>query len=178
MVQEHLVKISKMIITFFISTFFFSVSNATDSIPNFRLQLEKMQRYVEPPPEYDSSGTCYHYTELLKVEINKFSKVVSLNLSDSAPEWLREDIDKQKKRNNIDFNKLDTLAFKAKLRNCTLVFPLILESEDFPCGYANKKRSLDSKYFQFKGKHLKGNVIFGEEIRIIFPTKYRYKSRD
>lgn len=163
-----------MIIKLLIGVFLFAASEPGDSIQNFQKQLGRdIQLYMKPPPNFNLSDTCYHYTELLKVEINKFSKVISINLSDSAPAWLKEEIAKIKERKRIDYKKLDSLAIKAGLRSCTIVFPLILESDYFPCGKENKKRSLNENYFQFDGKNLKGNIIFGEQMKLVWPVDYR-----
>jgi hypothetical protein len=167
-----------MIFNFFTTILLFSSPGhfPGDSLSNFQKKLERdICLYMELPPESDAGDTCFHYTELLKVEINKSSKVISLEFSDSAPEWLKEDLNKQKQRKQVNYKKLDSLAFKDGLRNCTLVFPFIIESEDFPCGLAKKKRSLSSKYFQFGGKNLKGNIIFCEEIRYLISINYIIK---
>ncbi len=134
-----------------------------------------MQRFMEPPPNNIRTDTCYHYSELLRLVINKNSKVVSIELSDSAPVWLKRDIDRQKERKDFRFDKLDSMALKGKLRNCTLVFPLVLESVVFPCGTEAKKPNFPPNYFQFGGKNLEGNIIFGETLRFVWSTKYVVK---
>ncbi len=162
-----------MIIKLLMSALLLAASGSGDSLENFQKQLGvNINIYMGPPPDMDSSKRCYHYTELLKVEINKNSKVVSMEPSDSAPAWLRQEINKVSKIKNTRFEKLDSLALKAGLHNCTLVFPLIIESDEFPCGQENKKRSISENYFQFGGKNLKGNIFFGNQIKIIWPVKY------
>jgi hypothetical protein len=165
-----------MVINILVGVFLFAVKIPGDSLQDFSNYLEKnIQLYMEPPPEFDSSGTCFHYSELLKISINKYSKVESVNLSDSAPDWLKQRLSKQIENKNVEIKKLDSMALTSGLRNCILVFPLILESEDFPCGLALKKRSLMSNFFKFRGKNLKGKVFFGEQIQIVWPVQYRYK---
>ncbi len=161
------------IITFLMSAFLFTASGPGDSLQNFRKQLSRdMERHMVLPPQSLQYDTCYHHTDLLKVEINKLSKVVSIELSDNAPVWFKEELNKIEERKRINYKKLDSLALKAGLRNCTLVFPLILESDYFPCGQENKKRSISENYFQFGGKNLKGNIIFGEQMRFIWTVRY------
>ena len=165
-----------MILNFLIGAILFAAKPPGDSLQNFQMQLSRnIQLYMEPPPDYDSSGKCFYYAQLLKVEINNLSKVVSIDLCDGAPEWVKAELNKQKKRKNIDFKKLDSLASKARLRNCTLVFPFVVESEDFPCGQESKKRTITSKFFQFNSRRLKGNILFGEQIQFIWSVQYRYK---
>ena len=136
-----------------------------DSLTNFQRGLwRELSRNIGFPPEVYLRDTCFHYTDLIKVEINKSSKVVSIQFSDSAPEWLKKDLDKSITRKYFNFKILDSLAIKDGLRNCTFVFPYIIESGDFPCGQAKKRRTLNSNFFKFDGKNLKGNILFGEEL--------------
>lgn len=162
------------IITFLIGAFLFAFSGGSDnSLQDFQKQLSRdMERNMALPPQSLLHDTCYHHTDLLKVKINKLSKVVSIDLSDNAPEWLKMEINQLKERKRISYKKLDSLALNAGLRNCTLVFPLILESDYFPCGQENKKRSISENYFQFGGKNLKGNIFFGEQMRFIWTVRY------
>lgn len=165
-----------MIIKFLMSFFLIPSPSQIDSLPDFQKQLAKNIRlYTSLPPEFLQYDTCYHHTDLLKVEINRLSKVRSVVLSDSAPTWLKEELDKIKERNQINYKKLDSVALKAGLHNCTVVFALILESNYFPCGMENKKGSINENFFQFGGKNLKGNIIFGEQINFIWPVDYRVK---
>lgn len=96
-------------------------------------------------------------------------------MSDSAPDWLVKDIKKQNDDKQFDINKLDSLAKKEGLKNCILIFPFILESDDFPCNMEKKKRRYAENYFKFKGENLKGNIIFGEQIKAVFSTRYIFK---
>jgi hypothetical protein len=163
-----------MIIKFLIGAFLFAAPRPGDSIQNFRKQLARnIELYMPLPPEILLHDTCYHNTDLLKVEVNKSFKVVSIELSDSAPAWLKKELNEIKERKRIDYKKLDSLALKAGLRNCTLVFPLIVESDYFPCGKEKKKRSVNESFFKFGGANLKGNIIFGEQIKLVWPVDYR-----
>lgn len=165
-----------MVTNLFLSFFLVVINNYGDSIKDFQKELDRnIERNIGLPPESDSGDTCYHYSELLKVEIDKFYKVKSIELSDSAPQWLKADLSKQMKKKSFNFKKLDSLAYAGKLRNCILVFPLVIESDDFPCGFERKKRKTNEKFFQFGGMNLKGNITFGEEIRCIIPIAYKTK---
>jgi hypothetical protein len=127
------------------------------------------------PPEFLAHDTCYHHTDLLKVEVNKSSKVVSINLSDSAPAWLKQELARVIEKKSINYNKLNSAALAAGIKGCTIVFPLILESDYFPCGKADKQRSLGDNYFRFNGKNLQGNIIFGDQIKLLWSVRYLYK---
>jgi hypothetical protein len=153
--------------------FFLTVYQPGDSVQQFQQQLTRnINLYMKPPPDLDGGVKCFHYTELLKVEFDKRSHIVSITFSDSAPEWLKEDFNRIKEQKNIDYKKMDSLALKAGLRSCLFVFPLILETDDFPCGQEKKKRKLDDNYFQFDGRSLRGNIIFGEPIHFWWNTNY------
>lgn len=150
-----------------------------DTLKDFRHQLSgDIQRNLGLPPETNSAGKCYHYTELLKVTINKKSQIVNIEFSDSAPQWLTDDFQKQKDRKKIDYVKLDSIAKKVGFKNHILIFPFTIESDDFPCGSENKIRRYPQNYFKFKGQYLKGEIIFGEHINVVIPTRYLKKTEE
>ena len=150
-----------------------------DTLKDFRHQLSRdIQRNLRLPPETDSAGKCYHYTELLKVTINEKSHIVTIEFSDSAPQWLINDLQVQKDKKRIDLVKLDSIAKNAGFKNHILIFPFIIESDDFPCGSEKKIRRYSQNYFKFKGQDLKGKIIFGEEIKAVIPTRYLKKKEN
>ena len=168
-----------MLINLLFGILLFSTENKIDSLKDFQKQLaNNIERFLPTPPEIYSGDTCFYFSELLKVQIDKFAKVISIDLSDSSPEWLKKDITELKKKKRINYLKLDSIASKSSLRNCILIFPIIIESDDFPCGEGRKKRSYNENYFHFEGKSLKGNIIFGEQIRIVYTTRYFHKSKE
>jgi len=143
------------------------------SLKEFHEHLAKrLQINIGPSPEMNGNEDCYNYTELLKVEINHKSKVTDLKLSDSAPDWLVKDLQRQKDKKQLYVNKLDSIALADGIKNCVLLFPLFLESDDFPCGEGKKKRGYSENYFKFNGKYLQGNIRFGEQIKLIFTTRF------
>jgi hypothetical protein len=165
-----------IVLTLFIGAFLFATPAPSDSLENFRKQLARdMERNMNLPPEFLAHDTCHHQTELLKVEINKSSKVIAIDFSDSAPAWVQQELTELKNKKRINYKKLDSLALKIGLHNCTLVFPLVLESDYFPCGHENKKRSLEENYFQFDGQNLKGILFFGSKINFLWSVRYIYK---
>lgn len=165
-----------MFIKFLIPLVFTYAHVPKDSIRAFREFLgDKIQSTLMNPPP---GNNCYHYIELVKVEINKNSKITSVDFSDSAPAWIQTISKKNFPLYSSKFRKLDTLAAKIGYKNCNLLFPLTIESDDFPCGSENKKRKLEDNYFQFNGTLLKGNIVFGETIHIIYSTDYKYKKME
>lgn len=147
-----------------------------DPLKDFHLQLSRdIERNTRLPPEADSAGNCYHYSELLKVSINKQYNVISVELSDSAPAWLVADLQMQNEKKRIHFNKLDSIAKRNRLKDCIIVFPFVIESDDFPCGKEEKRRRNPPNYFKFGGKNLQGKIYFGKEIRAVFSTRYIFK---
>lgn len=138
----------------------------------FHKELARMNRYMEPPPGLFERDSCYHYSELLKLDIDNNSKVVSIALNDAAAGWLKEDLQRQKDRNQFRYAELNAIAHRMKLKNCVLVFPLVVETDHFPCGKENKKRTHPPDYFRFGGKLLEGKVYFGEELRFVWPVKF------
>lgn len=158
------------------SFIFLAAFKPTDSLKNFQQRLTReLNLRITPPPEFFAQDTCYHYTALVKANIDKYSRVTSIVFSDSGPEWLKKDMEKQQRESGNKFKVLDTLALKARLSNCILLFPVFIESDRFPCGVESKKRGLPANYFQFNQKSVKGNIIFGDPIEIIWPSTYLQK---
>lgn len=81
--------------------------------------------------------------------INKSYKVVSINLSDSAPVWLKDELNKLIEKKSINYKKPDSISLVAGIKSCTVAFPLILEPDYFTCGILNKQRSFSDNYFRF-----------------------------
>ncbi len=150
-----------------------------DSTKDFHKHLESyIGRFLAPPPESDSAGKCYHYTELVIVEIGSNGNLKSVSLSDSAPAWLQLEFDKLKKRQSAGFEKLNELSKRAGFKKGFLLFTLIIESDDFPCGSTLKKRTLPDDFFKFNRKNLKGNISFCEPLKFIWPTRYLKKENN
>ncbi len=144
-----------------------------DSLTDFQKQLStNIAINISPPPESIAKDTCFHYSELIKIEVSGRYKIVSLELSDSAPDWLKQQFIIHKK--DIISKKLDSIAQKNGINNCVLLFPFIIESDDFPCGQAAQKRRLTEAYFQFDKKNLKGNMAFGDPIVISYSVAYKH----
>lgn len=138
----------------------------------FHAELSRMDRYMEPPPGLFARDSCYHYSELLRLEIDSHSKVTSISFNDAAADFLKEDLQHQKDRKQIRYAELNAIAARMKLKNCVLVFPFVVETDHFPCGQENKRRTHPPGYFRFDGKLLEGKVYFGEEIRFVWPVKF------
>ncbi|MDZ4808185.1 MAG: hypothetical protein SGI96_07920 [Bacteroidota bacterium] len=168
-----------MLLNLLFGVILLGTENKADSLKDFQKQLaNNIERFLPLPPETSSGDTCFYYSELLKVQIDKFAKVIAIDLSDSSPEWLKKNITEMNQKKRINYFKLDSIASKSGLRNCMLIFPLIIESDDFPCGEGRKKRSFNDNYFHFEGKSLKGNIIFGEQIRVVYTTRYLRKFKE
>ena len=84
--------------------------------------------YLEPPEFCLQNDSCYRYTELLKIEIDKTGKIEAICFSDSAPGWLKENLDRSIKNKIFNFRRLDSVAKDNHYVNCTLVFPVLLET--------------------------------------------------
>lgn len=72
------------------------------------LLANSIERNMAPPPDMDAGDSCYNYTTLLKVQINNHSKVVSIEFSDSAPQWIKDDIGRQIEKKRINLPALDS----------------------------------------------------------------------
>lgn len=120
-------------------------------------------------PENVIYDSCYYSSTLLKLEVNKFSKIVSIEFSDNAEEWLKMELARLKREGKINFMKFDSLAKKEKLKDCKLLFPVIINAL-YPCQINDIQPicEYDYKYFQFNGKYIQGNVKFGDRVGYSF----------
>lgn len=132
--------------------------NAEAQTNNCSLELIRdIITYIHP---VSTDDTCYHYSSLLVMEVNKKSKLSNLRFSDNATEWMTEQLKlfKEKKFRTDEANKL----LKAnKLKNITLVFPVtwVLTSRCAPSRFEYYP-SDDKRYFTVNGKLLTGNIQF------------------
>lgn len=123
--------------------------------------------YLEPPEFCLQNDSCYRYTELLKIEIEKTGKIESICFSDSAPGWLKENLDRSIKNKIFNFRRLDSVAKDNHYVDCTLVFPVLLKTFIPPTEIQKGLKCEPDNFFVFNKKQLSGNIIFGESICII-----------
>ncbi len=122
-------------------------------------------------PSYDS---CYYFTFLLKFEINNKSKVASIDASDNAEQWMKDEVNKVKAMDRVkkEIKRIDSLVKKDGLKNCALVFPIfilydhVVGTDAVPCrpSITHNTWFIDEKLFRFNDKDLKGNIIFQSSI--------------
>ena len=164
---------------YFLICLLFLNAKSSDRFKNFRALLaNSIERNMAPPPDMDAGDSCYHYTALLKVQIDNHSKVVSIEFSDSAPQWIKDDIGRQIEKKRINLPALDSIAGADKIKNCNILFPFIVESEHFPCGTATRERRLPRHYFHFNGNRISAQTYIGEEILVIWPVRHYKKGSE
>ena len=73
---------------------------------------------------YDS---CYYASTLLKIEVKNY-KVVSIEFSDNAEEWMIKALNKIKDNGKINYNKFDSAIKKEGIKNCIFIFPTVIQS--------------------------------------------------
>jgi hypothetical protein len=110
--------------------------------------------------------SCYQGLVFIKVDFNKNAKMEVIQISDNAPSWQREEFNKSLYRGKIDTVSLDKVAKKNGLKNCQIIFPFIISSLKYPCKQIQQTNRYNYKLYEFGGKRLRGNIIFGREIEI------------
>lgn len=136
--------------------------------------MAKLQIYLSPPTEFLNSDTCFRYSQLLIVEIGKAGKVSGYTLNDFAPAWLKKDIETRRQNGQINFKRLDSVVVRSGIKNCKLVFPLTLESDNFPCTKIEAPRYVETDFYTINGRSLSGNIIFMEPLVFMWGTNFRY----
>lgn len=137
-------------------------------------EVAKLQRYLLPPPEYFNPDTCFRYSGLLVLEIGKSGKVNGFNLNDYAPAWLKKDLDNRKQNGQINFRRMDSLTIKSGVKNCKLVFPLTLESDNFPCSKLEAKKDVETNFYKINNRNLSGNLLFMDPLVFTWSTNFRH----
>jgi len=111
--------------------------------------------------------SCFFSHTLLKLEIDKEFKVSSIIFSDNAEEWFINELNKYREKLNI--KQMEKYAKEEGIRNTSIVIPFIIKSVIFPC---DKKVAYnlfsDSRYFQFNGRNLQGNILFANPMENSF----------
>lgn len=134
-------------------------------------EFRKIERYLETPPEYANSDTSFYYAELLILEISKSGKVRDVTLNDHAPDWLKQNVRRIKEANQLNYKKLDSLGMNSAIKNCKLIFPLIIESDNFPGKTTRAKEHIGNNFYQIKGKNISGSILFMDPIHFVWPMK-------
>jgi len=146
----------KIIIVLF---FFVALNSPAQSDNCYKELITDVIRNMYSPQLADD--TCYHYSSLLVMEINKKSKLTNLTFSDNVPLWMAEYLQKAKDKKEIDFEEINKLLKTKKVKNTLLVFPItyVLASRCIPSRFEYYP-SDDKSYFTVNGKLLTGNIQF------------------
>lgn len=149
-------RMKKLIIVLF---FFGALNSAAQSDNCYKELITDVLRNLNFPPSGDD--TCYHYSSLLVMEINKKSKITNLTFSDNAPLWMAEDLERIKSKKRINTEAINLLLKEKKMKNIILLFPLtyVLASRCIPSRFEYYP-SDDKRYFSVNGKLLTGNIQF------------------
>ncbi len=113
--------------------------------------------------------SCYYSNALLKIEVNKKHKVMSMELSDNASELWHNEV--KNMEGKINKKKLDSLIKASNLKKCILIYPVFFIYDKNSCRPLIKNHNdwfINDKMFLFKGKQLNGKIIFGTTIQYGF----------
>jgi len=143
------------------------------SLNQLHREMAKLQIYMSPPPAFANPDTCFHYSQLIILEIDRKGKIADFITNDPAPDWLKEDLRKQKQQNPHFIKRLDSLVSKTKIVNCKIIFPLILESANHSCSPIKMIDLFTPDFYNIKGKSLRGNILFGPQLLFSWPSTFR-----
>lgn len=117
------------------------------------------------------NDSCYFSQSFLKLSFDKKSKLKTIEFSDNADNWLKEELNRAIKGNRFDHSKLDSIAKRERLKNMSVIFPFVVTSWEYPCKALQSLLQYDPRWFIFGGIRLKGNVLLSKEITISIITK-------
>ena len=135
----------------------------SDSLVN---ELEKaVLLSIAEPPEM-TQDSCYNLSALVKVEISKRYQITAIRFSDVSPAWLKAEEPKLMHRLLLEWKqKISALAREEHIRKASVLLPLVIYSERFPCDRMKPKGLLQKKeYYLFDGQPLRGRLYFGRAI--------------
>lgn len=109
--------------------------------------------------------SCYYTNILLKVGINKKSKVFFMSFSDNVEDWLAKELSRTKEK--LEIKLIEELARKNHIRNGNILIPIIIRSGSFLCKDRTNFYWFKKNYFQFNGRNLQGKNFFVDPVEII-----------
>ena len=106
-----------------------------------------------------TNDTSYYYFELLRMDLNNNSKVNEIMASDGASLLFKNCIDwinRKRKKNLLD---IEAIAKKANLKNCSILVPIIIISDDYKTA-RQKIENNPFEFYKYKSKNIEGFVYF------------------
>ncbi len=130
------------------------------------IQLEKAVLLSFPLPLEVTQDSCYNLSALVKVEISKRYEITAIRFSDVSPAWLKAEEPNLMPRMLPKWKqKISALARKEHIRKASILLPLVIYSDRFPCNRMKPKGLLQKKeYYLFDGQPLRGRLYFGRAI--------------
>ncbi|OJU28551.1 MAG: hypothetical protein BGN92_06750 [Sphingobacteriales bacterium 41-5] len=150
--------------------FYFLVVNTNniDYQPFFKEFGDDISKMIRPPKEYlEYSNIDFYYSQLIKIKVDNKYNISSIKVSDGSSEWFKEDIEMLVKKGRVNFDKFNRLAKKNKIKNCELILPVEIVSDNYP--KINCKLYIPNQnFYMFDNKNLAGTIIFGNRITISY----------
>ncbi len=149
----------KKCILFFVVQFSLTAYGQSDSIT---LYFEKIINHkVTNIPDVFYNDSCFLTSTLLKIEIDEHANATSIDLSDNAEDWLKQNLQKITKA--VDKQKLRRYCDKAGIRKKSILIPIIIQSSLTRCLSKNDFHWTEN-YYDFKNRRLKGDCFFVEPV--------------
>jgi hypothetical protein len=137
-------------------------SGQSDSINKI---LEKnLTKYIEIPISYHNDSCSYSNT-LIRLIIDKNSNITVIDLSDNAENWLINQFGKI--RGRLDKMRIKEFIKNNKIRNQSIIVPLIIHSGMMACKDKKRTNWFTSAYFRFNGRILNAHCRFTEPAEIV-----------
>lgn len=127
--------------------------------------LEKdLTKYIEIPISYHDDSCSYSNT-LIRLIIDKNSNITAIDVSDNAEIWLKNQFGKI--RNGLDKMKIKEFIKINKIKNQSIIVPLIIHSGVMACNENKRSVWFTSAYFRFNGIILNTRCRFAEPAEIV-----------
>ncbi|GEM_PF-3023395 len=154
----------------------FYSTKAVGQTDNFASKLNNLLgRHLYYDDYFEIIDSNTYYLAYLKVEIDKKSKVTAIQFSDIVPDSINKDVKKIWKKYQDKFFALDTLAKKANLKSCTLLFPVTFSPSDYLIPKVNRRVIENALLMKFGGEFIAGNIITGRAITLGWGLRRRFR---
>jgi hypothetical protein len=135
---------------------------------SIRKNLEKTIMWNFDIPNSLYSDSCYYTNTLLKIEVDKKSKIKFISFSDNAEDWMVKELSKVKGK--LEIKMLEKLAKNNRIKKGNIVIPLVIRSGSFSCKTRTNFYWFNKSYFQFNGRNLKEKNFFLDPVEIILQS--------
>jgi len=145
----------------------------TDPVGAIHKQIHRsIEIYLPAPPV--APDPVFYYNELIKMDFDSKSKIKRIQASDGSDPWFMDGILRMVEKKRIKTAIIEDIAGKNNIKNCSIIFPVIIASTGYSDRHLTQKPQ-PVNFYKFNNKNTSGYVIFGDPIESINSYYWQYK---